>query len=90
MRLLNLEQVSELISIPVSTLRKWAKSKYLPAFKLGTNWRVSEEDLSQWIAEQKLEEKKKEESSAPLSTSKNSVNLHLASEKGVPDSEYYT
>ena len=58
MRLLNLEQVSELISIPVSTLRKWAKSKYLPAFKLGTNWRVSEEDLSQWIAEQKLEEKK--------------------------------
>ena len=82
MRLLNLEEVSELISIPVSTLRKWAKSKYLPAFKLGTNWRVSEEDLSQWIAEQKLEEKKKEESSAPLSKKTSPQNLHLASEKG--------
>jgi len=82
MRLLNLKQVSELISIPVSTLRKWAKSKYLPAFKLGTNWRVSEEDLSQWIAEQKLEEKKKEESSAPLSKKTSPQNLRLASEKG--------
>ena len=88
MRLLNLEQVSELISIPVSTLRKWAKSKYLPAFKLGTNWRVSEEDLSQWIAEQKLEEKKKEELLAPLSVTNTPRNLHLASEKGGNSYEY--
>jgi excisionase family DNA binding protein len=88
MRLLNLEQVSELISIPVSTLRKWAKSKYLPAFKLGTNWRVSEEDLSQWIAKQKLEEKKKEESSAPLSITNIPQNPHLASEKGGNSYEY--
>ena len=85
MKLYKLKEVSEQLSIPESTLRKWSKVESFPAFKIGNSWRVDEKDLDSWLAD-----KKKEESSAPLSTSKNSVNLHLASEKGVPDSEYYT
>ena len=85
MKLYKLKEVSEQLSIPESTLRKWSKVKSFTAFKIGNSWRVDEKDLDSWLAD-----KKKEESSAPLSKSKNSVNLHLASEKGVPDSEYYT
>jgi excisionase family DNA binding protein len=85
MKLYKLKEVSEKLSIPESTLRNWSKGKSFPAFKIGQSWRVDEQDLNNWLTD-----KKKEESSAPLSTSKNSVNIHLASEKGVPDSEYYT
>ena len=83
--LLTLEQVAELVSLPLSTVRKYCREKVIPSIKIGKHYRVDKTDLEQFI-----EVKKKEESSAPLSTSKNSVNLHLASEKGVPDSEYYT
>jgi excisionase family DNA binding protein len=85
MKLYKLKEVSEKLSIPESTLRNWSKGKSFPAFKIGKSWRVDEQDLNNWLTD-----KKKEESSAPLSTSKNPVNLHSASEKGISDSDNYT
>ena len=77
MKLLTLKQVKEITQIPESTLRKWSKDKSFPAFKVGSSWRVDETDLQNWLKE------KKEESATntPFSV-KNSLNLHLASEKG--------
>ena len=85
MKLLTLKQVKNITQIPESTLRNWSKGKSFPAFKIGKSWRVDEQDLNNWLTD-----KKKEESSAPLSASKNPVNLHSASEKGISDSDNYT
>ena len=84
MKLYKLKEVSEKLSIPESTLRNWSKGQSFPAFKIGKSWRVDEQDLNNWLTD-----KKKEESSAPLSTSEKSV-LHLTSEKGFSNSDNYT
>ena len=54
---ITLTQVSELTSTPVSTLRKWAKDKTFPAFKLPSGaWRITEEDYEDWLVQVKEEE----------------------------------
>ena len=77
MNLLTLKQVKEMTQIPESTLRKWSKDKSFPAFKVGSSWRVDQEDLDTWLSD------KKEESATntPFSVidSENSV---LARQKG--------
>ena len=75
--LLTLEQVAELVSLPLSTVRKYCREKVIPSIKIGKHYRVDKTDLEQFI-----EVKKKEESSAPLSKKTSPQNLHLASEKG--------
>ncbi len=53
-KLFTLTQVSELTSTPVSTLRKWAKDKTFPAFKLPSGaWRITEEDYEDWLVQVK-------------------------------------
>ena len=49
MKLLTLKQVKEITQIPESTLRNWAKSNSFPAFKVGSSWRVDQNDLDIWL-----------------------------------------
>jgi len=77
MKLLTLRQVKEITQIPESTLRNWAKSNSYPAFKVGSSWRVDQNDLDIWLKDKK----ERSATNTPL-TDKNSLNLHLASEKG--------
>jgi excisionase family DNA binding protein len=76
MNLLTLEECSQKTSIPISTLRNWAKKEKFPAFKIERNWRVDEEDLNNWLVG------KKERSATNTPLSDNPTNLHLSDEKG--------
>ena len=59
--LLTLDDISEQVGIPSSTLSKWAREKTIKAFKLGKKWRIYEED---WIS---FIEKEREAQLSPLS-----------------------
>ena len=50
MKLLTLKQVKDITQIPESTLRKWSKENLFPAFKVGSSWRVDQEDLDIWLS----------------------------------------
>ena len=83
-KLFTLTQVSELTSTPVSTLRKWAKDKTFPAFKLPSGaWRITEEDYEHWLVQIK-----ERGAVTPLSQDLNPTNSHLASEKGGMSYDY--
>ncbi len=77
MKLLTLKQVKEITQIPESTLRNWAKSNSFPAFKVGSSWRVDQEDLDIWLSGKK----ERSATNTPLSD-KNPENSLLAREKG--------
>ena len=53
MKLLTLKQVKDITQIPESTLRKWSKENLFPAFKVGSSWRVDQEDLDIWLSDKK-------------------------------------
>jgi excisionase family DNA binding protein len=48
-RLLDIKEVSELLSIKQSTLRAWIFSKKLPVVRLGRLVRIKESVLADWI-----------------------------------------
>jgi|TARA_Y100001935_G_C16954670_1_gene336392 excisionase family DNA binding protein len=85
-KLFTLTQVSELTSTPVSTLRKWAKDKTFPAFKLPSGaWRITEEDYEDWLVQVK-------ERGALTPLSKDNPELTSLREKkgGLPYGTYVT
>ena len=59
--LLTLDDISEQVGIPSSTLSKWAREKTIKAFKLGKKWRIYQED---WVS---FVEKEREAQLSPLS-----------------------
>jgi putative molybdopterin biosynthesis protein len=52
---LTAEEVAELLSVSVDTVRNWCsrKKNKLPAFKIGREWRIIREDLERFIQERK-------------------------------------
>ena len=50
---LTVKQVAELLSVNERTVYRMAKSGELPAFKVSGSWRFMEDDIRQWIEEQK-------------------------------------
>jgi excisionase family DNA binding protein len=52
---LTLDEVAELLSVSVDTVRNWINRKKdpLPAFKIGREWRVQREDLEKFIQDRK-------------------------------------
>jgi excisionase family DNA binding protein len=59
-KLLTLKEIAS-PAMPLSTLTKWAREEYLPAFKLGKKWVIREEDLDNF-----LNKKKEEHQNSPL------------------------
>lgn len=52
---LTAEEVAELLSVSVDTVRNWCtrKKNKLPAFKIGREWRIEKTDLDKFIQERK-------------------------------------
>ncbi len=52
---LTAEEVAELLSVSVDTVRNWCtrKKNKLPAFKIGREWRIEKTDLDNFIQERK-------------------------------------
>jgi len=52
---LTAEEVAELLSVSVDTVRNWCtrKKNKLPAFKIGREWRIERADLDKFIQERK-------------------------------------
>jgi excisionase family DNA binding protein len=50
--LMNLIDAADLLGVHVQTLRKLAKQKRIPAFKVGREWRFRHEALRRWADEQ--------------------------------------
>lgn len=44
-----LEEISELIKIPIETIRQYLRSGKLVGSKIGRHWRVSEEQLKTFM-----------------------------------------
>jgi excisionase family DNA binding protein len=49
--LLTVENVAEYFQVHPSTIYRLVKSKQLPAFKLGGDWRFNRESIDQWRAD---------------------------------------
>ncbi len=52
---LTAEEVAEMLSVSVDTVRIWCtrKKNKLPAFKIGREWRIERADLDRFIQERK-------------------------------------
>jgi len=49
MKLYKLKDLVEVLSTPLSTLQNWARTGYIPAFKVAQSWCVRESDLDKWL-----------------------------------------
>ena len=49
---LTVEEVSELLRVPKSTVYKLAQEGKLPAIKVGKHWRFKKDALERWMEEQ--------------------------------------
>ncbi len=50
-KLLNIDELSELIGVKVSTIYQWTHQEYVPFIKLGRFLRFRESDVMRWIDE---------------------------------------
>ena len=48
-RLLTIAEVADRLRVNQKTIRRWIDAKELPAFKLGRQWRISEQNLRQFL-----------------------------------------
>lgn len=51
-KLLTPEEVAEYLRIPVRTLRYWLREGRLKGVKVGTQWRIPEEELERFLGEE--------------------------------------
>ncbi len=49
-RLLTVADVAECLRVNAKTVRRWIATGELPAYKVGRQWRVAEEDLWAFLA----------------------------------------
>ena len=47
--LLTPEQVAEKLNVPERNVLRWLRSGYMPGVKVGKEWRISPEDLEEFI-----------------------------------------
>lgn len=50
--ILTAKEVSKYLKIPLSTLHWLARTKSIPAFKVGRHWRFKKEKLEKWLEKQ--------------------------------------
>ncbi len=54
-RLLTLKEVSKILNLNTEVLRRWLRNKKIPGVKVGSDWRVREEDLSAFLNQGKAQ-----------------------------------
>ncbi len=47
--LLTIAEVADRLRVNEKTVRRWIDTQELPAFKLGRQWRISEQDLRRFL-----------------------------------------
>lgn len=65
-KLLNLKEVSRILSINTEVLRRWLRSGRLKGVKVGSDWRVNSKDLAPFINVQEIQTETKSENSSPM------------------------
>jgi excisionase family DNA binding protein len=50
-RMLKAKEAADFLNVHLETIRRLARQKEIPAFKVGKGWRFSEETLKKWAAE---------------------------------------
>ncbi len=50
-RVMKLPEVADYLQCKQITIYKWAKSGYIPAFKVGSQWRFKKAAIDAWILE---------------------------------------
>jgi excisionase family DNA binding protein len=48
---LTLEEAAEFLKVHPSTIYRLLKSRTIPAFKIGSDWRFNQESIQRWIEE---------------------------------------
>ena len=48
---LTLEETAEFLKVHPSTIYRLLKSRTIPAFKIGSDWRFNQESIQRWIEE---------------------------------------
>jgi excisionase family DNA binding protein len=51
-KVLTVKEVSEILHVHPSTIYKLTKSRKIPSFRIGTDWRFRMDLIERWIAEQ--------------------------------------
>jgi len=51
--LLTVQEVSDILKVKLTTVRKWIRQGKIQGVKLGKSWRVEQEDLQQFIQSRK-------------------------------------
>jgi excisionase family DNA binding protein len=50
-------EVAERLKISVYSVRRWIKQGELPAYRVGRAWRISTDDLAQWLSKRQKHER---------------------------------
>ncbi|NIQ14728.1 MAG: helix-turn-helix domain-containing protein, partial [Candidatus Dadabacteria bacterium] len=56
-KLLNLRELSEIYSIPLSTLRRWASERRFPLLKVSNRILVSPQAFEEWLEQHSISNK---------------------------------
>lgn len=56
-RVMTVKEIAEYLDVHPMTIYKYVKEGKIPAFKIGTSWRIRRDSIQKWIkeSEQKLE-----------------------------------
>ncbi len=58
---LSVEKIAEELDVPIDTVRAWIRTKKLPAYRPGREYRVKREDLNHFLEESRTVDNNKEE-----------------------------
>jgi excisionase family DNA binding protein len=55
-----LAEIAQRLKVSYRTVYRWVQAKELPAYKLGTEWRVAESDLQAFLQARKIRRRHEE------------------------------
>ena len=50
--IMNLKEVADYLGVHTSTIYRYAQDGYIPAFKIGSDWRFTKAHIDKWIEQQ--------------------------------------
>ena len=64
-KIMGVEELSDFFGVTNQTIWRWCKSGKIPAFKIGSQWKIRQSDLNK-IINQKLTKKEQDKHLQPL------------------------